>query len=74
MEMGRNKIKCPKCKGMNVAPLGQVKSGFSVGKAVGGAVITGGIGLMAGFIGSRKGYDFYCQDCGYVYRVKKGLL
>lgn len=31
-----------------------IKKGWSTGKAIGGAVLTGGIGLLAGFIGSNK--------------------
>ncbi|MDU8985785.1 hypothetical protein [Ligilactobacillus animalis] len=59
------KIKCPKCKSTNVQPLGVHKKGFSVGKAVGGAVLIGGLGTMAGFAGKRtKKTDFVCLKCG----------
>jgi len=34
-------IKCPKCKSFNI-------------KAVGGALLTGGIGLLAGFAGKGQ--------------------
>ncbi len=51
--------------------MGTNKKGFSVGKAVGGYILTGGIGTMAGFIGKKKGYDFYCMDCGKTFTVKK---
>lgn len=61
----RTKIKCPKCKSTNVQPLGVHKKGFSVGKAVGGAVLIGGFGTMAGFAGKRtKKTDFVCLKCG----------
>lgn len=62
-----SKVKCPKCKSLNVVPLGQDRKGFSVGKAAGGATLTafsGGIGVLAGFIGKKGKYQFYCQDCG----------
>ena len=62
-------VKCPKCKSLNVVPLGQDRKGFSVGKAVGGGTLTAvtggmGLGLLAGFIGKKGKYQFYCQDCG----------
>lgn len=63
----RNKIKCPKCKSTNVQPLGVHKKGFSVGKAVAGTVVTGGlkVGALAGFAGKgSKKTDFVCMNCG----------
>jgi len=45
------RVVCPKCG------FGQItgdKKGFSGGKAVAGALLTGGIGLLAGFHGSSK--------------------
>lgn len=63
-------IKCPKCKSTNVQVLGQEKKGFSAGKAVGGALLTGGIGLLAGFAGKKGKYEVFCGDCGYRWKVK----
>lgn len=61
----RNKIKCPKCRSTNVQPLGVHKKGFSVGKAVGGTILVGGVGSLAGFAGKRsKKTDFVCMNCG----------
>lgn len=61
----RNKIKCPKCRSTNVQPLGVHKKGFSVGKAVGGAILVGGVGSLAGFAGKgSKKTDFVCMNCG----------
>lgn len=63
----RNKIKCPKCRSTNVQPLGVHKKGFSVGKAVAGTVVTGGlkVGALAGFAGKgSKKTDFVCMNCG----------
>ncbi|MDQ2718215.1 MAG: hypothetical protein M3Z26_00435 [Bacteroidota bacterium] len=54
-------IKCPKCQSTQVIAN---KKGFSGGKAVGGAIITGGIGLLAGTIGSNK-IKITCLSCGY---------
>lgn len=56
---------CPYCGSENVQPLGQHRKMFSVGKAVGGAVLTGGVGAVAGFLGKNtKQTDFVCMDCG----------
>jgi predicted nucleic-acid-binding Zn-ribbon protein len=57
-------IKCPKC-GSNQFVAG--KKGFSGKKAVAGAVLTGGIGLLAGTIGSNK-IKITCLNCGHVYQ------
>lgn len=56
-------IKCPKC-GSTQFVAG--KKGFSGKKAVAGAVLTGGIGLLAGTIGSNK-IKITCLNCGNVY-------
>lgn len=54
------KIKCPKCGSTQITA---GKHGFSAGKAVGGALLTGGIGLLAGMHGSKK-IDITCLNCG----------
>lgn len=53
-------MKCPKCSGTN---LSAQKAGFGLGKAAAGAILTGGVGLMAGFLGSNK-MVVHCLDCG----------
>lgn len=58
------KVKCPKCGSDQIAA---DKHGFSAGKAIGGAVLTGGIGLLAGFHGSKK-IDITCLNCGNKFR------
>jgi len=55
---------CPKCGSPSVQPM---KKGFSIGKAVVGGVLTGGIGLLAGTIGS-KNIEMYCLKCGHKYK------
>ncbi len=57
-------IKCPKC-GSN--QLTANKKGFSGGKAVAGAVLTGGIGILAGTIGSNK-VKITCLACGKTFK------
>ena len=56
---------CPYCNSENVKPLGADRKAFSMGKAAAGAVLTGGIGVLAGFAGKQTGMtDFVCMDCG----------
>lgn len=65
-----SKMKCPKCKGINIQVLGNDKKSFSMGKAVVGAALTGGIGALAGFAGKKGKYDVFCTDCGHRFQVK----
>lgn len=57
---------CPKCKSRE---LHAEKSGFSGTKALGGALLVGGVGLLAGTIGSKDVY-LTCLKCGN--RFKSG--
>lgn len=57
----KNNEVCPKCKSTSLT---YNKKGFGAGKALAGAVVTGGIGLLAGFIGSRK-IQATCIKCGH---------
>jgi DNA-directed RNA polymerase subunit RPC12/RpoP len=57
-------IKCPKCRSEQITAN---KKGFSGGKAVAGAVLTGGIGLLAGTIGSKK-VIITCLTCGHQFK------
>lgn len=57
-------IRCPKC---GSTQLTANKKGFSGTKAVGGAILTGGIGLLAGTIGSNK-INITCLACGNQFR------
>ncbi|WP_132139955.1 hypothetical protein [Limosilactobacillus reuteri] len=60
-----NQLFCPNCGSSNVQPLGQHHKNFSAGKAIGGAILTGGVGTIAGFLGKNtKQTDFVCMDCG----------
>ena len=63
--MAKKEITCPKC---GSDQLSANKKGFGVGKAVAGAVLTGGVGLLAGFIGSRKIY-VTCLACGHQWTI-----
>ena len=57
-------IHCPKCRSTQVTAQ---KQGFGLGKAAVGAVLTGGIGLLGGFIRSRKIY-LTCLKCGHRFK------
>lgn len=69
-EQQAKKPHCPKCGSDNLEVLGQHKKGFSVGKAVGGAVLTGGVGSLAGFAGKKtKKVDVVCMNCGNKFQI-----
>ena len=55
-----NQLYCPFCGSSHLAAN---KKGFGAGKALTGAVLTGGIGLLAGFIGSGD-VKVTCLQCG----------
>lgn len=56
---------CPKCGSRE---LHAEHKGFSGGKALAGALITGGIGLLAGTIGSRD-TQITCLKCGNKFKA-----
>lgn len=58
--MSNDLIKCPKC---GSTQLTTTKKGFSGKKAVVGGLLTGGIGILAGTIGSNK-IKINCIACG----------
>lgn len=58
---------CPKCGSTS---LSANKKGFGVGKAVVGAALTGGIGLIAGNIGAKK-VRITCLNCGHQFWAGK---
>ncbi len=67
--MAKN-ICCPKCKSTNIQVMGNNKKGFSIGKAIGGALLTGGIGTLAGFAGKKGKYELFCVNCGHRWTQK----
>jgi hypothetical protein len=54
-------IQCPKCGSKQLTAN---KKGFGLGKAVTGAVAAGPVGLLGGFVGSRK-VKITCLKCGH---------
>ena len=63
-----DRIGCPKC---GSTELHAEKQGFSGKKALVGAVLTGGIGLLAGTIGS-KNVKITCLKCGHSFKAGEG--
>ncbi len=61
---------CPKCGSRE---LHSDKKGFSGGKALAGAVLTGGIGLLAGTIGS-KDVQITCLKCGKQFKAGEARI
>ncbi len=66
----KSEITCPKCNSTNVQFMQQDKKAFSVGKAVGGAVLTGGVGTLAGFAGKKGKKQWFCQNCNSIFETK----
>ena len=56
---------CPRC---NSTQITFNKKGFGLGKAVVGGALTGGIGLLAGFVGSDK-VVATCVSCGHTWKI-----
>lgn len=53
---------CPKCRARNA--VAAERKGFGLGKALVGGALVGGVGLLGGFIGSRKTV-ITCLKCNY---------
>jgi len=62
-------IRCPHC-GSNQISVN--KKGFGLGKAVGGALLLGPLGLMGGFVGQNK-MLFSCLKCAGTWRLVKNV-
>lgn len=70
-ELVNPKVKCPSCNSLDIQFIQNNKKAFSVGKAVGGAVLTGGVGALAGFAGKKGDDQWRCNDCGNMFATKK---
>ncbi|MCL2004048.1 MAG: hypothetical protein FWG72_08620 [Oscillospiraceae bacterium] len=60
LEDSKKTARCPRCGSTS---LSAHKKGFGIGKAVIGASLTGGIGLVAGNLGAKK-VRITCMNCG----------
>lgn len=69
-EENKEHVYCPYCLSENIT---YGKEGFSAGQALTGAVLTGGIGLLAGFIGS-KDVRLTCLKCGKRFELKEAFV
>ncbi|WP_345315041.1 hypothetical protein [Ferrimonas gelatinilytica] len=58
------KVCCPKC---SCTQFFASKNGYAWGKGLAGGLLTGGLGLLAGFWGSNK-IMVTCINCGYKWR------
>jgi len=65
-ETKSDEIKCSKCRSTKITAN---KKGFGAGKALVGGLLTGGIGLLGGFIGSKK-IIITCLNCGHKWSPK----
>ena len=65
-----SEVLCPKC-GSNQLTVN--KKGFSGAKAAGGVILTGGIGLLAGTLGSNK-VIITCLACGKRFKPGEGRV
>lgn len=63
-------LQCEKC---GSTQLSADKKGFSGKQAVAGAVLTGGIGVLAGTIGSNK-IKITCLSCGHQFEPGHGII
>ena len=61
-------LHCPKCGSNQIT---SDKKGFSGKQAVAGALLTGGIGILAGTIGSNK-IKITCLSCGNEFKPGEG--
>lgn len=65
-------VYCPKCRSTDIQFMQNDRKGFSVGKAVGGGLLTGGIGTIAGFTGKKgKKNQWRCNSCGKTFKSKR---
>lgn len=64
------KAQCPKCHSTDIEPIGQKRKSFSMGKAaVGGVLFTPAAGIVTGMMGGNsKKIQFYCRNCGKVFK------
>jgi len=60
-------ITCPRCGSTQISA---DKKGFSVGKAVAGVALAGGVGVVAGGIGAKK-VIVTCLNCGKQWKAGK---
>ena len=66
---GQKKVKCPRCKSLDVSFMENDRKKFSMGKAIGGNLLAGNVGTLAGFAGKKgKKNHWRCNDCGTTFK------
>lgn len=61
------RVQCPKCGSQHTNVLGE--QSFNLGRSIGGGVLLGPVGLLAGFAG-KKSVEARCSTCNYKWAVK----
>lgn len=61
------RVQCPKCGSQHTNVLGE--QSFNLGRSIGGGVLLGPVGLLAGFAG-KKSVEARCLTCSYKWVVK----
>lgn len=57
-------VRCPRCRSTQLTAN---RKGFGLGKAAAGGLLLGPVGLLGGFLGSRK-VKITCLKCGYTWK------
>ena len=68
--MATTELQCPYCRSNQLTAN---KKGFSGKQAIAGVILTGGIGLLAGTIGSNK-VIITCLSCGNEFKPGEGIM
>ncbi len=64
-EAGDEPLTCPQCGSTQISA---GKKGFGLGKAAAGGLLVGPVGLLGGFIGSKK-VMVTCLKCGFSWKA-----
>jgi tellurium resistance protein TerD len=62
-----DEVRCPVCSSAQIAAH---KEGFGFKKAIAGGILVAPLGLLAGFIGSKK-IKITCLNCGHKWEAGK---
>lgn len=71
LERRRYIPQCPTCKSEDLMLVGKDSKGFSITKAIGGTMLAGSVGSLAGFAGKDGKKTYLCNNCGHTFKSKK---